>query len=158
MLEYVKEMRTMIGKKPLLLCGASTIIVNDEKEVLLLKRTDNNSWCFPGGAIELGEKVEQAAIREVKEETGLEINVKDLELFQVFSGKDMHYIYPNGDEVYIVDTVYITKQCTGEIKLDLESNEYGFFNIEEFPDKISPPVIPVVNRLKDHYVDLAIFK
>lgn len=52
----------------------------------MLKRSDNNCWCFPGGAIELGEKVEDAAKREVAEETGLQ--VKALELFGVFSGQE----------------------------------------------------------------------
>jgi 8-oxo-dGTP pyrophosphatase MutT (NUDIX family) len=71
--DYIKEMRKHIGLKPLLLCGASVIIFNDSCEVLMLHRKDNDSWCFPGGAVELGEQVESTARREVLEETGFKV-------------------------------------------------------------------------------------
>jgi 8-oxo-dGTP pyrophosphatase MutT (NUDIX family) len=77
MLEYV--MRQYIGTRPLLLCGASIILFDDRNRVLMLKRSDNHGWCFPGGLVELGESTEETARREVLEETGLV--VKRLKLF-----------------------------------------------------------------------------
>jgi len=68
MKEYMKEMRKLVGTRPIIMCGSSVIIYNPAGEVLMLHRTDNDSWCFPGGAIELGEKLEQTATREVFEE------------------------------------------------------------------------------------------
>src|SRR5690554_3778675 len=106
MIQYVKEMRKMIGTHPLLLCGASVIIFDDRNRVLMTRRSDNNAWCFPGGSIDLGESTEDTAKREVLEETGLIVN--NLELFDVFSGQELHYIYPHGDEVFVVDVVYKT--------------------------------------------------
>lgn len=156
MLEYVKEMREIIGHKTLILCGASTIIFNKKKQVLMLKRTDNNCWCFPGGAVEIGEEVEEAAIREVKEESGLDINIKDLILFHVFSGKGSKYVYPNGDKVFIIDIVYIASKYTNEISVNEESKEYCFFNLNEIPKNISPPVVQVVNRLLETHKELNI--
>lgn len=116
----------------------------------MLRRTDNDSWCFPGGSVELGEKVEETAKREVREETGL--LVKELEIFEIFSGNDQYYKYPNGDEVYNVDIVFWTKQYAGQlVTSNNESKDCRFFDLWELPAKISPPVIPVVDRLKQRF-------
>ena len=88
--DYIRYMRKYIGHKPLLLCGAGAIIFDKDGKVLMLLREDNNSWCFPRGAVELGEKTEDAAKREVFEEVGLKVS--DLELFSVFSGDGLHYV------------------------------------------------------------------
>ncbi len=86
MTEYIKEMRKLVGQRPIFQCGASLIMFNRSNQDLMLRRTDNNCWCFPGGSLELSENAEETAVREAKEETGLSINIKDLELFNVFSG------------------------------------------------------------------------
>lgn len=51
--------------------SVNTIVTNDQGQVLLIRRTDNGNWSLPGGGIELGESVSQAAIRETLEETGI---------------------------------------------------------------------------------------
>lgn len=131
----------------MMMCGASVILYNGAGQVLMLHRTDNDSWCFPGGAVELGEKVEEAAIRESLEETGL--TVENLELFGVFSGEQLHFIYPNGDEVYVVDVVFKSNSYKGELRLNHEGKEAKFFPIDALPENISPPVIPVIEQLKN---------
>jgi 8-oxo-dGTP pyrophosphatase MutT (NUDIX family) len=146
MKQYIKDMRKLVGHRPMIVSGASVIIFNAENKVLMLHRSDNDSWCFPGGALELGESLREAAIREVFEETGLEVT--ELELMDVFSGKDLYYKYPNGDEVYNVDAVFITRQYKGELKINNESRQARFFDIRDIPENISPPVIPVVQELK----------
>jgi len=146
MADYIKEMREIIGHRPMLLCGAGVIIFDTLGRVLMLHRSDNDCWCFPGGAVELGEELEEAAKREVYEETGLK--VENLELFGVFSGEDLHYVYPNGDEVYIIDVVYKTDEYYGDMKINEESKDRSFFNISELPKNISPPVKPTIKKLK----------
>lgn len=146
MADYIKTMRKLIGHEPLLMCGSSIILFNELNQVLMLRRNDNGRWCFPGGAVDIGENTEDSACRELLEETGL--SVEEVSIFGVFSGKELHYIYPNGDEVYIVDVVYSSNKFNGEISIDNESREYRFFNIEDIPFEISPPVLPVVNELK----------
>lgn len=122
----------MIGKKPMFLVGAGTLILNDQNEVLLIKRTDNNMWGIPGGSCELGETFEEAAIRETLEETGLAIN--SLELFSVFSGNEMHHIYPNGDEVYNAVCIFTSTDYTGKIRADkFESSDVRFFKLNKLP-------------------------
>ena len=138
MTDYIKALRKSIGHAPILQCGASVIVVNASGEVLLQKRRDNGCWGFHGGSVELDEVVEDAAKRELYEETGLTANT--LELFGVFSGPDLHYIYPNGDEVSNVDIVYLCFDYSGAPKAELsEVSELRFFSINKLPENISPP-------------------
>lgn len=66
---YIMWLRSFVGNKPLLQCGAGIIVENEIGEILLIKRTDNGCWGYAGGSVELGEKVEDTARRELLEET-----------------------------------------------------------------------------------------
>lgn len=141
---YVKTMRSIIGKMPLLICGASVIIIRNGY-ILLQKRKDNGCWGYHGGCLELGECLEDTAKRELYEETGLKVN--SMKLFGVFSGLDLHYIYPNGDEVYNVDTVYICDDFEGELCLDKEEVlELKWFSFDNLPENLSPPVKSIIHE------------
>lgn len=137
---YIKFLRDHVGHQPILLCGAGVIVENDGREILLQKRADNHCWTFSGGAVELGEKVEDAARRELLEETGLV--AEKLELFSIFSGENQHYIYPNGDEVHIVAIVFSCKEYHGTLKAQEEEvEELRFFPVDHLPENLSPPDI-----------------
>lgn len=69
------------------------------------KCADTHEWGYAGGSVEIDETVEDTAKRELFEETGLV--AEELELLGVYSGKHMHNIYPNGDEVSNIDIVYV---------------------------------------------------
>lgn len=141
---YVKTMRSMIGTKPLLICGASVIVIRDGY-ILLQKRKDNGCWGYHGGCLELGEHLEDAAKRELYEETGLKIN--SMKLYGVFSGPELHYVYPHGDEVYNVDTVYICDDFEGELSADTgEVTELRWFRFNEIPENLSPPVSGIIRE------------
>ncbi len=51
--------------------SVNVVVVNDDGDILLIRRTDNDNWALPGGAIDLGESAAQAAVRETQEETGI---------------------------------------------------------------------------------------
>jgi ADP-ribose pyrophosphatase YjhB (NUDIX family) len=51
------------------------VVTNHAGDILMIRRTDNGNWAVPGGAIDLGESVAQAAVRETREETGVECEV-----------------------------------------------------------------------------------
>lgn len=100
-----------------------------------------------GGSIEPGETVEEAAKREVYEESGL--TVENIKLFNIYSGEEQHYTYPNGDEVYCINIVFITKNFQGDIRVDdEESRELKFFDIDNLPDDVTPLCIPIMRDLK----------
>ena len=107
MSNYIMDLRKIVGHRTLLQVGASVILEDAQGRILLQKRSDNHCWGYAGGSVELDEVVEDAAKRELFEETGL--IAEKLELFGVFSGKETHYVYPNGDEVSNVDIVFICK-------------------------------------------------
>lgn len=88
--------------------------------------------------MDLDENTEDAAKRELWEETGL--TALSLELFGVFSGRELHYTYPNGDEVSNVDIVYLCREYTGALRRqESEVEELGFFDLDSLPEPISPP-------------------
>ncbi|MCX7709423.1 MAG: NUDIX hydrolase [Clostridia bacterium] len=138
MSNYIMDLRRTVGHSPLMMCCSGVLVVEDEKRILLQQRTDNGCWGIPGGSVELGETLEEAAVREIYEEMG--ITIKNPKLFHVYSGKEHHYIYPNGDEVYIIDNIFVVTQYTGELKPDgVETSRVQFFNIDHLPEEIHPP-------------------
>lgn len=139
MSNYIMDLRKIVGHRTLLQVGASVILEDAQGRILLQKRSDNHCWGYAGGSVELDEVVEDAAKRELFEETGL--IAEKLELFGVFSGKETHYVYPNGDEVSNVDIVFICKEYSGELRRqESEVDELSFFSVEEIPENISPPI------------------
>jgi ADP-ribose pyrophosphatase YjhB (NUDIX family) len=143
MIDYVRYIREVVGPSPVILCGANVIIVQDGK-ILLHLRKDNDHWGLPGGITELGEKVENTAEREVYEEVGLKCC--DLKLFNVYSGEELYYIYPNGDEVYNITVTFICNKFSGEIKVDqAEGKAAKFFPLNEIPENISPTVKIIID-------------
>lgn len=136
---YIMDLRKIVGHRPLLQVGASVIIEDRQGRILLQLRSDNHCWGYPGGSVELDEEVEAAARRELWEETGLIAN--ELTFFGIFSGKETHYIYPNGDEVSNIDIVYLCKDYAGELKCQPgEVEQLQFFSARDLPENISPPL------------------
>lgn len=142
---YIMDLRKYVGHRPVLLAGASVIVEDAQGRILLQQRTDNHCWDYAGGAVELGESTEDAAKRELWEETGLTANA--LELLGVFSGEELHYIYPNGDEVYIIDIVYLCKDYSGKLAAqDGEVDDLRFFSADQLPENLSPPTKPAMQK------------
>lgn len=106
------------------------LVFNEHKQILLQKRTDTKDWGMIGGALELGESLEEAARRELYEETRLK--AKELKFLNVLSGRDIYYKYPNGDEVYFVMGVYEAEGIEGTPTInDDEGLELKYFSLEE---------------------------
>ncbi len=135
--DYIMDLRKVVGNRHLLQCGASVIAINEKGEILLQKRGDDGNWGYCGGSVELLERVEDAAKREFFEETGL--TAHKLELFGVFSGVNMHHIYPNGDEVSNVDIVFLCREFSGELTIDGdEVLDLAWFLPDQLPEAIAP--------------------
>jgi len=98
-------------------------------KILLIKRNSNpfkNRWALPGGYVEYGEKVEDAAIREVLEETSLKVEIK--ELFGVYSDPNRD---PRGHTVTIV---YLMNVVGGKLKSGDDASDARFFELEKLPE------------------------
>jgi 8-oxo-dGTP pyrophosphatase MutT (NUDIX family) len=128
-LSYLRELRKIVGKRPLIVAGSLVIVFNSNDEVLFQKRTDTGDWGLPGGAMEPGESLEETARRELYEETGLK--AKDIKLVTVLSGKDMYYRYPHGDEIYNVIAVFEAIDVEGKPMInDCESLDLQYLPID----------------------------
>lgn len=135
---YIMNLRKKVGTEPLIMAGACVLIMNKENQLLMQLRKDNQCWGLIGGSLELGESLEEAAGREMAEETGL--MPVHLEFIHTFSGKDFYYRYPHGDEVYNVVSAYLCRQYAGLLQHDAdEAFELHFFDLDRLPEQISPP-------------------
>ena len=123
-----KEWEKMWKTKPV---AASDSVVIKGNKILLVKRVHEpyaGWWTLPGGIMDLGETIEQTAIREVKEETG--IDVKIVSLVGIYSGTKRD---PRGTTV---DVVYMMKFVRMSGKPDSESSEVKFFPFNKLPKNI----------------------
>ena len=135
MSDYILDLRKIVGHRPLLQVGASVLIEDREGRLLLQRRADCHQWGYHGGSVELDENVEDAARRELREETGL--TAGKLTLFGVYSGPEMHFVYPNGDEVSDIDLVFLCTDYTGTLcPQPGEVEELRFFAWDELPEDI----------------------
>ena len=90
-----------LGVRP----SASAVIFDRRGRVLLQERSDGGQWGLPGGSVEIGESVTDAAIREVREETGLEVTVR--RLVGVYSDPAMQVVrYPDGNVWHYVNVCF----------------------------------------------------
>lgn len=147
-MEYIKKIRKYIGHDPIMMCACGCLIFNEKGQVLLQKRSDDNLWGNPGGSMDLGETIYETVIREIKEETNLDIKAENLKIFNIYSGEEQQHIYPNEDEVYFVNIIFETTNYTGNIKTDSESVELQFFDLDNLPSNITKPFIPIARDLK----------
>lgn len=98
--------------------SAATIVINDKNEILLIKGP-MRGWEMPGGVVELGESLKDGAVRETKEETGIDVEVVK------FCG-----IFQNVKET-ICNTLFLAKPIGGSLTTSAESLEVDFFPIEQ---------------------------
>lgn len=116
--------------------GVAVIILNEESQVLLQKRADVGLWGIPSGHIEIGETVSEAAIREVKEETNLDIRIK--KLIGVYSDPNSQvFAYPNGKIVHFITTCFLAEITDGELRCNSEESlEIKFFGQQNLPQNL----------------------
>lgn len=119
--------------------GAAAIIVNKEGQILLQSRADRDKWGLPGGCQELGATFEETIIREIKEETNLDVKEEDLKLIGIISGASRKNQYPNGDMVFNNTALYYIEKYSGNLQWDEESKEMKFFDIDSLPSNQNDP-------------------
>lgn len=104
MSSHLRRVRELVGHELLLLPGVTGLVFDRAGDVLLVKHAANGEWAAPGGAIEPDEQPFEAVVREVREETGLD--VEPVALRGVFGGPELRVRYPNGDETQYVTAIF----------------------------------------------------
>ena len=128
--DYIKRVRSKVGHDELILNYAGCIIFDEQNRLLLQRRTDCGKWGFPGGLLELGESAAEAAVREVREESGLDVRITAL--FGIYS--KYHVVYANGDRAQTILHMF-RAEVTGGALLSgsSETMELRYFEPEQLP-------------------------
>jgi len=139
----VKRGRDYIGVG----CGAF-ITKNDGQSLLLLRRTkdpESGFWSIPGGAVEFGETFEQATIREIREETGLDIEIKGLLSLtdHIFPEDGVHWVTPSFQAIVV----------GGELQnLEPEKQDaLEWFDLNNLPEKLAKPTLNALRRYQEFH-------
>ena len=113
--------------------GANAIVFNREGQVLLIKRSDNGRWCLPGGHVDYGETIQQTAVREAYEETGVRVEVERLSgvyshPYQAVEGltRPSHYVI----------VALVCRPVGGEPRPSKESTDVRYFAPDQLPETL----------------------
>ena len=104
--------------------STTAIVADGQGRIALVKRKDNELWALPGGGMELGESIEQGAVREVKEETGLDVEVDGL--VGVYTNPQHVMAYDDGEVRQQFSLCFTTKLLGGELQFDDESTDIAW--------------------------------
>lgn len=130
---HLARLRAVIGHELLLLPSVSVIVVDDHERLLLVRHAgQRDGWAVPGGAVDVGESPAEAAVREIREETG--VHIGGLRLLDVLGGAEYEVTYANGDRVAYVTAVYQAGITGGRAVPDQEEiSELGWFTVPQLP-------------------------
>lgn len=128
--------------------SASAIVTDELGRILLIKRRDNELWALPGGGHDIGETIEQTAIREVKEETGLDVEV--VALTGIYTDPAHVVAFSNGEVRQQFSLCFTTRQKGGTLTIDHESTDIAWTS----PDDIARLKMHPSMRLRiSHYLE-----
>ena len=117
--------------------GVAAIIQDGDGQILLQQRSDNGLWGLPGGSVEIGESVRDAILREVREETGLTVEV--IRLVGVYSDPRIQIVrYPDGNVVHYISTFFACRILGGTLQTCDETLALKFFDPAHLPDDLVP--------------------
>jgi len=128
--------------------STTAVVTNAKDDILLVHRRDNDLWALPGGGMELGESIEDCAVREVKEETGLDVELTGL--VGVYTNPNHVLEYSDGEVRQQFSLCYTTRLLGGELAFDNESTGIAWVPVEQLDDLNIHPSM----RLRiDHYLE-----
>jgi ADP-ribose pyrophosphatase YjhB (NUDIX family) len=93
--------------------SVNVVVTNSDSEVLLIRRSDNQNWAVPGGAIDLGESMVQAAVRETNEETGVDCSITGL--VGIYTDPQHVILYTSNGEVRQEFSILLTARATSGV-------------------------------------------
>ncbi len=119
-----------IGKQGKIRLGCSAVLFDEKREkVLLTRRGDTGQWCLPSGGVEPGESVTETCIREVREETGLNVRVE--RLTSICSNPNRLVIYSDDNQFQIISLNFEVSLIDGEPCLSDETTAIGYYSLPE---------------------------
>lgn len=120
--------------------AASAIVVDDRGRILLHRRRDNDMWALPGGKMEFGETLAGCAVREVKEETGLDVEVTGI--VGIYSDPKHVFAYDDGEVRQEFSICFLARVTGGSLDVSDESFEVAFHSPDDVAD------LPMVDSIR----------
>ena len=133
--EWYDDTGKRVARMPDAICvAASGIVFNEKRQILLQKRADNGQWGLPSGYVDIGESVEQGAVREIWEETRIHTQVN--RLVGIYSDPQHNVIaaYPDGSLIQFAIVVFEWEYLSGQLRISDESTDIGYFPPDNLPD------------------------
>ena len=128
--------------------AASAIVVDNEGNILLHRRSDNDLWALPGGTMEISESIAETVVREVKEETGFDVIPEYIG--GIYTNPKHVVAFSDGEVRQQFSICFACKIVGGEIQVSDESFEVHFFSPQEIEHLNMHPSISL--RIK-HYLE-----
>ncbi len=117
--------------------SVAAVIFDRRGRLLLQQRSDGGQWGLPGGAVEIGESVADAIVREVREETGL--TVRPRRIVGVYSNAAWQVVrYPDGNVWHYISTCFECGVLGGELTTCDETLALDYFNVRRLPSTLLP--------------------
>jgi 8-oxo-dGTP pyrophosphatase MutT (NUDIX family) len=130
---YIKAMRERIGNELLLVPTVAVLVRDDADRLLLVRSVDTGRWQTIGGTVEPDEDPADAAVREAREEAGVDVELRGI--LAVTGGPEFRLTYPNGDVCSCVTIIYDAVIVGGAPAPDQdEVSDVGWFGMAELPD------------------------
>ena len=127
---FIRGLRAKVGHDLLHQVGVSAVVLNDRREVLLVRSRENDLWEPVGGLVEPGEEPANAAVREVLEEAGVHATTEHL--VGVYDGPVVRY--GNGDVIHFLTVVFRCRATAGDpVAADDETLDARYFRVSGLP-------------------------
>ncbi|WP_372408262.1 NUDIX domain-containing protein [Streptomyces luteireticuli] len=120
--------------------AASVVVVDGRGRILLQRRSDNGMWALPGGAMNLGESLADCAVRETREETGLDVEITGI--VGTYSDPRHVFAYDDGEVRQEFSICLLARPVSGAIAVSEESTDVRWFDPGDVDD------LPMVNNIR----------
>jgi ADP-ribose pyrophosphatase YjhB (NUDIX family) len=128
--------------------SVTAIVANDQGKLLLVHKTDNDLWALPGGAMDVGESMADTVVREVKEETGIDVAVTGV--VGIYTNPNHVMAYDDGEVRQQCSICFTTRMLGGQLATSSETSEVAWVA----PDQLDSLNMHPSMRLRiDHYLE-----
>jgi ADP-ribose pyrophosphatase YjhB (NUDIX family) len=128
--------------------SVTTIVRTRVGALLMVHRTDNDLWSIPGGAMDLGESIADAAVRETKEETGLDVEVTGI--VGIYTNPGHVMAYDDGEVRQQFSVCFTTRLLGGQLRTSTETSEVRFVAVDQL-DGLN--IHPSIRLRIQHYLE-----
>lgn len=131
---YLGQLRKLIGREKVIIIATRAVVRDNTGRTLFIQRRDNGKWAMPAGAMELDESVYECVVREVSEETGLEVCAATL--FAVWSDPGKTSIVTEyGDPYQVISFIFRVDNWRGQLVTETdETINARFYPLDALPE------------------------